>query len=246
MSADGSSKHSSIQVISRAANILRVLAGDTNGLSLGQIANRVNLPRSTVQRIVGALSAEGLVSTEGRSGGIKLGPEIQSLAHATTGDLKQRMLPVMRDIAAKTGETVDLAILERGRMRFLDQVVGSQRLRAVSSIGESFPLTTTANGKAALACLDQAEAARLVLSELEAEDRSAELVPVLEDIAGIRDGKLARDNNEHTDGISAFGFALQDVSGDVIALSVPVPSTRAARVEAFLTDVLIKARDALL
>ena len=49
-----------IQVIARAARILRELENEHDGLSLGQIAKRVGLPRSTVQRIVGALTEEHL------------------------------------------------------------------------------------------------------------------------------------------------------------------------------------------
>ena len=237
--------NSSIQVISRAASILRALAQSSGGMSLGQIATRVNLPRSTVQRIVAALSAEGYIVSDGGSGGIRLGPEIQGLAQAAAGDLKERLRPVMRDIAAKTGETVDLAVLKRGRMHFIDQIVGTHRLRTVSSIGETFPLTTTANGKAALACLDQTEAARLVLAELEADGADNRLMGVLENLERIRTGSLAIDEDEHTDGISAMGFALHDATGDVIAISVPVPSSRFSRVRGQLSQVLMKARDSL-
>ena len=49
---------SQVQVIARAAAILRALEDEAGGLSLGQIAQRVNLARSTVQRIVAALEAE--------------------------------------------------------------------------------------------------------------------------------------------------------------------------------------------
>ena len=58
---------SNIQVISRAAGILRILAQSSGGMSLGQIATRVNLPRSTVQRIVAALTAEGYVASDGEA-----------------------------------------------------------------------------------------------------------------------------------------------------------------------------------
>ena len=245
MASDENQKTSSIQVISRAASILRILAQNSGGMSLGQIATRVNLPRSTVQRIVAALNTEGYVISDGGSGGLRLGPEIQSLAQAAAGDLKERLRPAMRDIAAKTGETVDLAVLKRGRMHFIDQIVGTHRLRTVSSIGESFPLTTTANGKAALACLDQSEAARLVLAELETEGAESRLMAVLKTLEDIRSGALAHDEDEHTEGISAMGFALHDTSGDVVAISVPVPSSRFTRVRAQLTPVMMKARDSL-
>ena len=238
-------KNSSIQVISRAALILRVLAQQGEGLSLGQIANRANLPRSTVQRIVAALADEGFILSDGQSGGIRLGPEIQSLAQASAGDVKERMRPMMRTLVDTTGETVDLAVLKRGRMHFIDQIVGSHRLRTVSSIGEAFPLTTTANGKAALACLDQAEAARLVLSELELERDEGRLMSVLEELETIRAGALATDESEHTEGISAVGFAHRDPGGDVVAVSVPVPSSRFPRVKDQLIQALKAAKATL-
>lgn len=243
MTQRSQAKNSRIQVISRAALILRILAQQTDGLSLGQIASRAQLPRSTVQRIIGALTSEGFALSDGKSGGIKLGPEIQSLAQASVGDVKERMRPLMREISEQTGETVDLAVLKRGRMHFIDQIVGNHRLRTVSSIGETFPLTTTANGKAALACLDQAEAARLVLAELEMDRNEDRLMSILEELEAIRTGEIATDEDEHTEGISAFGFALKDATGDVIAISVPVPSSRFGRVKDTLLHVLTKARD---
>ncbi len=231
------------QVISRAADILRLLGRETGGLSLGQIANQVGLPRSTVQRIVAALSSEGFISSEKRYGGIRLGPEIQNLAQASASDIKDTLRPVMKHISNATGETVDLAILEGSRMLFIDQIVGSQRLRAVSSIGTTFPLTTTANGKAALACMDHADAAKLVAAEREKMSDSSKSIPeIMSEIEDIREGALARDENEHTEGICALGFAIRDQNGDIFAISTPVPSTRYGRVRDNLSQAISECR----
>ncbi len=238
---DGEATHRNqgIQVISRAAGILRLLGRETDGLSLGQIARSVALPRSTVQRVVAALAVEGFISTEKGYGGIRLGPEILSLAQATASDMKDRLRPVMKRISDETGETVDLAVLDGNKMLFIDQIVGSQRLRAVSRIGETFPLTTTANGKAALACLQREQAERLIVAEIEGRDSSARaLDDVLDEIDQIRNGSLARDENEHSDGICALGFAIKDSNGDIFALSMPVPSTRYQRLKESLAEVL--------
>ena len=245
MNIDFRDKNKGIQVISRAADILRALGEDTDGQSLGQIARRVNLPRSTVQRIVAALASEGFISTEDRASGLRLGPAFQSLTHAATRDTKDRLRPLMRDIAGRTGETVDLAILDGRHMLFVDQIVGGQRLRAVSSIGDRFPLTTTANGKAALACLDEAAAARMIITEMENGERNGQSLPaILNEIAAIRLGALARDEDEHTEGISALGFALKDGRADIYAISVPVPSSRFARLKDMLSEVLQEYRKA--
>jgi DNA-binding IclR family transcriptional regulator len=237
-------RESGIQVLSRAADILRALSQVTDGLSLGQIARKVDLPRSTVQRIVSALSAEGFVSSGEGDGGIRLGPELQALATASVRDPKVELRALMRRIADETGETVDLAILDGDKMLFIDQIVGPQRLRTVSSIGETFPLTMTANGKAALACLKEPDAARLIISEVEHRGgASTTLATLLSEIQTIRDGALATDEDSHTDGVSAVGFALRDAAGDVYAISVPVPSSRYAQIKDELGTVLTKYRE---
>src|SRR5262249_3300132 len=75
-----SSASSGIQVIARVAQILRALDGEPQGLSLSELAKRVSLPRSSVHRIVSALSAEGLVAAASPNGRVILGPEISRLA----------------------------------------------------------------------------------------------------------------------------------------------------------------------
>ena len=243
MADDRVSANPGIKVIARAADILRLLRTETGGLSLGQIALQVNLPRSTVQRIVSALAAEGFISTRKGSGGIRLGPEIQSLAQAASSGMKDRLRPIMKKISVTTGETVDLAVVEGGRMLFIDQIVGSQRLRAVSSIGETFPMTTTANGKAALACMEKDEAADLAAAEFSALGGTAKpFAEFLAEIDEIRRGELARDENEHTEGICALGFAVRDPGGDVFALSTPVPSSRYLRIKNDLSKTMLESR----
>src|ERR1700688_1979974 len=79
--------HSQVQVIARAAAILRALEDEAAGLSLGQIAQRVNLPRSTVQRIVAALEAEKFLIAASPTGRVRLGPTILRLAASARTDV---------------------------------------------------------------------------------------------------------------------------------------------------------------
>lgn len=239
-------RNQGIQVISRAADILRALARDTEGLSLGQIAKRVELPRSTVQRIVSALLSEGFVSTGSGAGGIRLGPEIQALAEAARVDFADRLKPAMKAISEDTGETVDLAVLEDSRMQFVDQIVGTQRLRTVSNIGEAFPLCSTANGKAALSLLPEDDAARLILAEIEAGKTRRPLMAVLAELERVRADGIARDAGEHSADISALGFALQDDAGRIYAVSVPVPTSRFRKIEPQLRGTLSEWRERLI
>src|ERR1700735_5297633 len=63
-----------VQVIARAASVLRALEGRPEGLSLGQIAREVGLARSTVHRIVAALANEDFVAEAQPGRGVRIGP----------------------------------------------------------------------------------------------------------------------------------------------------------------------------
>src|SRR3954449_10667858 len=77
-----------VQVIARAAQILRALDGEPHGLSLSQLSERLDLPRSTVHRVVSALSAEGLLASASPNGRVRLGPELARLALASRRELR--------------------------------------------------------------------------------------------------------------------------------------------------------------
>jgi DNA-binding IclR family transcriptional regulator len=237
-----------IQVISRAADILRVLRDDPTGLSLGQIAERVNLARSTVQRIVSTLQDERMVIMLG-NGGFRLGPEVTSLAKAAHFDTVEVCRPCLLELSQATGETTDLSVLRGGQIIFLDQVPGNHRLRTVSSVGDVFPLTTTANGKAALALLTPEEAKARATREWDKDGAPDNWDSLSKELETIRDTGLAFDLGEHTDGISAVGAAFRAPGGEVNAISVPVPTSRfereRSRVEAELRRALARVQTLL-
>jgi DNA-binding IclR family transcriptional regulator len=238
-----SQSNQGVQVISRAAEILRVLKRDNSGLSLGQIAERVHLPRSTVQRIVNALLSERLVMSASAEGGLRLGSEIQSLAAAGRVNMAELVRPALQELARQTKETVDLAVFRDDHMVFVDQVIGTHRLRTVSAVGEVFPMTDTANGKAALSLMEDDKVVAIAAQELKSDGESRRpLSDFLKEIEDVRASGIAWDLSEHTEGISAAGFAFQDPVGLIYAISVPVPSHRFEGLKGALAEKLLDVR----
>ena len=241
------SNRQGIQVIARAARVLRALEGEQAGLSLGQIAQRVGLARSTVQRIVESLSAEQFVIAAGPSAGVRLGPALLRLASSASAEIHRFTRPIMVELSRALGETVDLSVLKGASAVFIDQVPGSQRLRAVSAVGEVFPLHCTANGKALLSLLPVERRERLLRGTL-ARNTPNTLVrasAVLGDVAACRARGYALDEEEHTEGISAVGVAFVDPLGRPVALSIPVPSTRFKKRRGELIERLLSSREQL-
>jgi DNA-binding IclR family transcriptional regulator len=238
---------SGVQVIARAATILRALEEENAGLSLGQIAQRVNLARSTVQRIVAALQSEKLLISATPNGRVRLGPTILRLAASVRSDFLALARPFLEKLSEELHETVDLAMVKKNQLIFIDQVIGSQRLRAVSAVGETFPLTCTANGKAYLAQLSDKAVEALVGRTYAARTPKTitQLDALLKELAAVRRTGVAFDREEHTLGISAAGVSLQDPLGNPVAISVPVPSQRFADRKALIAEVLSATKRAM-
>lgn len=218
----------SIQVIKRAALILRACRDLGPGLSLGDIARQTGLPRSTVQRIVTALIQEELLQSGGDARSIRLGRDIFAFADSLRVDVVEAAHADLKSLSEATGETVDLARFHRDHMVFVNQIAGAHRLRAVSAVGEKFPLHCTANGKAALSLLNEAEFAAACAQPLTSFTASTltSLESLRDEIACVRRAGIAYDRQEHTLGICAMGAAFRDFTGAIYAISIPVPSTR--------------------
>ena len=246
-SQEKSQEKSQVQVIARAAAILRALEEQPAGLSLGQISLRVSLARSTVQRIVAALAAEKLLIAASPTGRVRLGPTILRLAASARTDFVALARPFLVRLSNELNETVDLATIKKDHLIFVDQVIGPQRLRAVSAVGETFPLYCTANGKAYLAALDDVAVARLIGTSFERRTPNTiiRVADLLKELKAARKSGVAFDREEHTLGICAAGVVLRDLVGNDLAISVPVPAQRFHAQEKMIAERLLATRRAL-
>lgn len=233
----------SIQSIARAAALMRLLEHAPDGLSLGQLANGLDLPRSTVQRLVEALKAEALVVRASPRGGVKLGPLLLRLALSAENPSAQRIRPIIVELSRRIRETVDVSTQAGGSATFVDQVPGRQRLVALSAVGERFPLIATAPGKALLALLDRPAAEHLLTRSL----REFPAWPLRDPDAFWRDIEASRvrgyafDEEEHARGIAAVGAAFHDPAGLPLMISIPSPAERFQRSRDRFSGELLRA-----
>lgn len=234
-----------VQVIARAAEILRALKGQVDGLSLSQIANKVGLAKSTVYRIVRALEAERFVTSASPNGRIRLGLGLAPLAAWVNTEMRQQIRPYMELLSKEVDETVDLAVLDDNLVFFIDQVVVPHRLQAISAVGATFPLHCTANGKALLAGLPLEQVERVVPEHLQifTSHTITTREQLLEDLERIRREGIAYDREEHTEGICALGTTIRDAMGNLAAITIPVPSVRFYGNEQHLASALLNIRN---
>jgi DNA-binding IclR family transcriptional regulator len=178
---------------------------------------------------------------------VRLGPTLLRLAASLRSDFAGWARPFISRLSGELRETVDLASVRNDHLVFIDQVIGSHRLRTVSAVGESFPLHCTANGKAYLSQLDAATIKRLIGEEYEARTPRTltTLDALLADIKQARRSGIAYDREEHTLGICAAGVALQDARGNAVAISVPVPTQRFQQHRTLIAERLLATKRAM-
>ncbi|OBI37889.1 IclR family transcriptional regulator [Mycobacterium sp. E2238] len=210
-----------IQVLRRAAAALDEIAAEPGRLRLVDLGERLGLAKSTARRLLVGLVEVGLASVDPQ-GRFSLGDRLLAFGNSDGAHIAAVFRPTIERVARATdGETVDLSVLRGRRMWFVDQIESSHRLRAVSAVGVRFPLESTANGKAALAALDGADAEALI-SRLDPGSAGR----LRAEVAEIRRTGIAFDRDEHTPGISAAAIARRALGDNLVAISVPAPTER--------------------
>jgi DNA-binding IclR family transcriptional regulator len=233
-----------VQVLSRAALLLRELSVVPEGLTPIALADRVGLPRSTCYRIVGALCQEGLMRLA-PSGKLHIGAGLISIATAGRRELRHEAAPYLKRLSLELHETVELVVLDGDEALFTDQYVPQRSLRVVAEVGDRFPLYCTACGKALLAELPHAEAERLIPVRPEplTSHTNVARAALLEEIDVVRRTGVAYDRQEHTLGVSAVGAAVRETAGSMAAITVAMPAARLEGLEERIAVEVLRTRD---
>ena len=232
-----------VQSVDRALTILEVLAR-IGEAGVTEIAAELGVHKSTAFRLVTTLEGHRLVEQTVDRGKYRLGVGLLRLAGATTArlDLVQEARPVCRQLAADTGETVNIAVLSESSALYLDQVAGSSALQPHNWVGQHIPLHATSNGKVLLSGLDDA-----ALDEvLGALSRYTSLTItrkslLREELALVREQGYAVAVDELEVGLTAAAAPIRNAHGDVVAsMSVSGPTFRLSseRVKGVLPQLL--------
>jgi DNA-binding IclR family transcriptional regulator len=233
-----------MRMISRASSILRAIAEQPAGLSLGQLAKSTGLARATVQRLVGALEAEGLVSTTPNLPGVRLGVELARLGSAVHSDIRSLIRPALEQLHRRVEDTVDLTILNGAAAVVIDQIASPHALRVVSHIGQALPLHCTASGKAHLTQLTATQITQFVRPPLRRytgnTNTDAGACLALAETASLRLSQF--DFEECFDGVAAISLPIRGSARGNYAISISMPVQRLIDRRDLLTEELLRAQ----
>ena len=134
----------------RALDVLIVLSGHADGISIIEIVEALGQPRSNVVRIVNTLVQYGLIE---RSNGRRLKPT-KSFYELCTPDrykhLRMKYRPVLALLAKEFDELVLLGVQEGNAVVHIDYIESDQRIRVAPSPTTRHDLRCNAIGKISL------------------------------------------------------------------------------------------------
>lgn len=154
-----------VTAVERCLGLLEALAGEAEPIELIELAEKVGLPNSAAHRILSTLLARGWVIQDEATQKYALSLRLSTLAFR---NLDARAVPdivqiVLDELAARTGEYCRLAIVEGEDLVWVARAQGAKfGLRYDPDMGQELVLHATANGKAWLSTLAEAEALRIV------------------------------------------------------------------------------------
>jgi DNA-binding IclR family transcriptional regulator len=223
---------SPIQVIERMMRLLDVLAQHPEPLGLKQVAQYTGLHPSTAHRILSAMAADRLVDRI-EPGSYRLGMRLLELGNLVKSRISVRelALPIMRELHAQTGETVNLSVRHDDEIVYVERTSsGRSAMRVVHAVGTRAPLHVTAAGK--LFLLEEGfprlrdYAKRTGLSPHTRNTFAS--VPLLErELERIQRQGWATDNEEIEIGVRCVAAGIRDDAGRLIAaLSISTPADR--------------------
>ncbi|HLH36086.1 MAG TPA: IclR family transcriptional regulator [Alloacidobacterium sp.] len=205
-------KTQSVPALERGLHILEYLAQSRRGVTLSQVAHKLQMPRSTGHALLVTYQRCGYVLREKESGRYTLSPRLRSIANMALGgiSLREHCTPFLHQLMQRTGLTVHLAVLEEGEAVLIEKISPPGAPKVNTWIGKKFPLHCTALGKALIAHLPPAEFESLITKQglIRHNDNT---------IASVRKLKMACEQ------VKLLGYSVDDEEEEIDTRCVGAP-----------------------
>jgi len=207
---------SGVQSIERAFSILRVLSRGPLGVT--EIAERTELPKSTVSRLLAALEREGAVMQVEAGGGYSIGSTLAVLGDAAspTASLRSVVRPFVEELAVSTGGSAGFTMRDGDQAYWVDNVDDADELVTLADqTGQSFPLHAVPTGLAMLAKFSDAELDRYLAASgaAGANGSPADAATLRRRLSAVRTDGVVSSREELDPGVNAVAAAFRGPDG---------------------------------
>ncbi len=221
-------------------------------MGITEIAKKTGLSKSTVFRLVHTLRALGYLIPLTKEKEFTLGPRVLRLGFAAISSLELREIaqPYLLQLSQRTGETVNLAVLEGWKLIYIERIKTHQILNINLHVGSSLELFNTAMGRV-LAAFQTKGWINQYLQYLENipeatsywEKKGIKLLMILEE---TRKNDYALNNEELIPGLRSIASPIRARGGTVVGAVNIAVSSRIYSLQRLKKDLLYPLQETAL
>jgi len=222
------------QAVRRAISILKTFDDQNPELGVTEVSRRLDLHKSTVYRLLSAFVGEGLIARNPDNGRYRLGPELIVLGELVLRhtDVHRVALPLLRDLADETGETVNLEILSGPNVVTIEEIAGRHVVTAGGAIGRPWAAHATSTGKVLLADLPADRRSQILQRQLKrfTTCTMTDSARVMRELERVEQLGYAVSSSELEEHLVAVAAPIRARHGQAVAaVSLSGPDTRFTR-----------------
>jgi IclR family pca regulon transcriptional regulator len=211
-----------VEALAKGLRILSLFTEQRPTWRIADIVAAAGIPMPTVYRIVMTMTAEGYLEHL-PNGDYRPGVRVLTLGSASLRslDLVELATPRLKELAAVTGETVNLCVLNADRVLYLVRIRNSDLVTANIQVGSTLPAVHTSIGKLLLSYLDDADLrARITTDSFggnHGPNAKESLDELLTELPTTRAQGWATQDEELAFGLRSVAAPVRDATGRVVA-----------------------------
>jgi DNA-binding IclR family transcriptional regulator len=240
-----------VEAVLRMLDLVECFRKNRPALSLTELSDMTGLQKSRVLRLCGTLIHKGYLVRDDDTLRYSLGSKFMVLGriYEQTNSLAALSRPIIKELAAQTGETSSLFVVQGVRRLCLVREDGDQPVRLANVQGDILDLHRGVGGKVLLAFADDEERERLLRAF--ADDPAIALSRsdanrLREEIEMIRRDGHTLALEDVIPGVGSLAAPVFDYAGRCcasIAVAGPIPRVSLARKAVLLESLLVAAAD---
>lgn len=217
--------------LTNALRILKSFSIDNPELTLSEIAELVDVSKSTVCRLIQTLESEGFMHQNLHFNTYSLGASVLGLSNTAIDQFSilKETTYFLKQLTVLTGESSHIAILENTDVIYLKKEDSQHRVQLLSHIGRRNPAHCTASGQAILAFLKPTTIEKIYENGFTQSSKHSivNLSQLQQTLAKIRQQKYAISKDELIENIVSVGAPIYNKQNQVFAsISVAGPKSR--------------------
>ena len=214
--------------LTRGLGILGLLGRSRGPLTLQELHRGSGLPKSTLVRLLSALSDEGYAVRVDERPAYRLGHKVLALARSYVSalDVTELARPYLREVAKATGHTSNLGVLDGHDVLHVALEHAERPLRFDSRVGERARTYCTGLGKMLLSGLADKDVPEHLPPKLERLTGATitTRAALLRELAVVRERGFSTDDSAHSPGLSCVAVPVVVEGSQLAAMSVSGPS----------------------